>query len=222
MLKQTLLITLACFVVSCGTGKKDTTTGSVLASGIADRLKSWVGPKTPAEPDAPLVITRATFKGVTEPAILVTIPKTKALSSISIARANGAIVTWISPDNVSVVKKDHIVSATRGFGDDLISSDLRGVRAALAARGGSYERSYQFMNQLNELRTQTYRCVMTSSGQKNLTIYEITEPATHLTEVCENEEGGFQNDYWVRGNRMLQSQQWVSPTIGHLFMQRVV
>ena len=72
--------------------------------------------------------------------LLVKIIARNAVAPLTKVAENGGAITWISPGDVTMAFEDGILVGTRGLNDDLMGVDPIGVRAALAAGGGTARR----------------------------------------------------------------------------------
>jgi hypothetical protein len=144
-----------------------------------------------------------------------------ATGLVFFGRANGSKVTWLSLEGVSFVFNDGLLVGTRGFGDDLMGSDVAAAKASLQ-RGSNYLRTLDFLNGLSQIERRTFQCVSVQTGRENTTIVERTYTTTVIEETCSGENESFKNTYWRDENGVIwQSRQWILREIGYLGYQRL-
>lgn len=118
-----------------------------------------------------------------------------------IAQRDG-VVTWQAGTGlsaVSVATRNGVVIATRGLGDDLISSDISGVMAGLAGQADSGQRAYRLLDG--------------DGGQRNLVFicdYDRAEGA--WVETCYGAKQDITNTY---PSNTGPSRQWLGPLLGY-------
>ncbi len=125
--------------------------------------------------------------------------------------------TFLAQNGFSASYADGILVATRGLGEDLLAADVRGLRAALAAGGGTTRRTHDMIGDLDQIVSETFDCVVATEGAEpvNLGIREVQ--ATRLTETCRGPRTGFTNTYWIDGSgRIVSSLQFVSIVANYL------
>jgi hypothetical protein len=122
---------------------------------------------------------------------------------------------------VSFVFDDGLLVGTRGFGDDLMGSDVAAAKSSLNG-GGNHLRTLDFLNGLSQIERRTYQCVSVQTGREDITIVERTYATTIIEETCSGENESFKNTYWRDENGVIwQSRQWISSGIGYLGYQRL-
>jgi hypothetical protein len=173
-------------------------------------------------------LTRAMLAGVDQPLLRVTPTDTGSVAILAgVARrgpASDRVIVWRGVDPVTVTSRGDLVIATRGAGQDLMSSDLRGLVGALRAQGGSYDRSHVILQGNTDARTLGFACSLRAVGSETLIIVERRHATTRFTEDCAGPEGRFRNEYWRNpcDGTLWQSRQWAGPGLGHLLMERVI
>lgn len=178
-------------------------------------------------PQAP-PLTRARLQGFDLPLVRITNMTSGASGTLvpAASRGTGAsrLITWRGVEPVSFTTRGDLLIATRGAGQDLISSDLQAMARALQAGGGSYERSHVVLVGNTEGRTLRFSCSLQAMGSETVTIVERSFATTRFTESCTGPAGTFRNDYWRDGRdgTLWQSRQWAGPELGHLLIERVI
>lgn len=150
--------------------------------------------------------------------LLVTIMSRNAVAPLTKIAQNGDTVTWISPGKVSLTLKDDIVIATRGLNEDLMGATVTGVRAALAAGGGTARRTHSYLNSEDQIVLRDVDCTIVETGPETIAAATGTREAIKYTESCTSNTAIFTNSYWLdqRGGNVVQSRQAIAPTTGFL------
>ena len=137
---------------------------------------------------------------------------------------SGEYTIWSSPDKRTITMIDGVISATRGYGGDILGYDARPTASAITGRRvAEYSRTMRFLGPQYELKGATLKCVTENQGTEDITIVETVRKLVHMVEACTDQGGGTVNsEYWVDGSGQIwQSRQWIGPQLGFVFMQRV-
>jgi hypothetical protein len=160
--------------------------------------------------------------GTDLPLALGVVEARNATALLTRIETNGAYGTWATPDRRSIILKHGMVTATRGLGNDIMSSDLSGVAGLIAARKpGSGQRVMRYLDGENHTVALVAQCVVTRGGEKAISAGEIrNRKVTEMREACTAESRSFTNSYLVdRAGFPVQSRQWLSPAGGYLTLQ---
>jgi hypothetical protein len=171
-------------------------------------------PATPAE-------LRAQLDAAGKPVLLATSQTLGQTSFLGVSDAKGDVITWKTPDGATFSQRNGVLIQTRGLGADLMSAEAPSVGQLLQA-GSSYRRIYYFLGDDDQGTRRTYDCTTTIVGKETIEVLGRSHNATHVTETCERPLGKLTNDYWIEGQSIRQSRQWVSGRIGSVDFQRVI
>lgn len=185
---------------------------------------------------APLNI-RATFTpevlaGVTQPLLAAEMPARKANATMVVVGENAGHRTWVAADGIMLITQEGVLTGTRGFGRDLMVSNVNAVLPALRAGAGTVPREMSRIDDEGHVTPKSYRCTISQGGPQQVDLISRTV-ATHLvTEACTGVSGEedaaavgeeFTNRYWLDGTgRIRQSDQWVGPYYGYVMMYQLV
>jgi hypothetical protein len=173
-------------------------------------------------------LTRAMLAGVDQPLVRVTPTDTGSIAILAGVTRRGPVsdrvIVWRGVDPITVTTRSDLVIATRGAGQDLMSSDVRGLAGALRSGGGSYTRSHVILQGNTEAQTLEFACTLRPVGSETLVLVERRHVTTRFTEECTGPAGEFRNAYWrdPADGTLWQSRQWAGPGLGHLLMERVI
>ncbi|MCF2871336.1 YjbF family lipoprotein [Octadecabacter sp. G9-8] len=219
-MKKTLITgllgaTLA-LVAACGPLQEGNRAVSLL-SGVFGSLSG--ADDSPSE--GGVAMTRAVIEAQEADLLRVSIISRDATAILLKVATNGSKVTWASQDGLSLAFDRGLLVASRGFGDDLMGTDISSAVASLRG-GGNHLRTLDFLNGLDEIERRTFQCSTVVTGSESLTIVERTYQTTVLEETCTDSNFGFKNTYWRdRDGTIWQSRQWISVQTGYLGYQRL-
>ena len=136
---------------------------------------------------------------------------------------NGSVSTWRADQGFSFSFDNDILVATRGLGDDLIGSDANGVRAAIAAGGGTVSRAHSYLGALDQIVLRETTCTITRIGSEDVpTLTGSTRNLVRHNESCTGRTIAFENIYWTNeAGDIMRSQQLVSPSLAYLVTDRL-
>lgn len=131
----------------------------------------------------------------------------------------GGVQTFLSQANQTASYRDGILVSTRGMGEDLIAASVTGVRAALAAGGGSAVRIHDRIDDQDGILRQTFACEIVADGVQTVDLGTRQVAATFFRENCVSDALSFENNYWVgAGGEIVSSLQFV--TLGITYLRR--
>lgn len=196
---------------------------ALLLAGCGGILPSGGGGGAGASPD------RATLEAQGQPVLYATLPALGTAALMRPSGRNGDVVTWRTPDRVSVSLHAGVVTATRGLGPDLMSAETTRARAALseaasgAASGPGYPRIYGYLDGEHRPQFRSFFCRVSGRDREVIEILGARHAVTRITESCSDPDLAFTNTHW-RGPDGLawKSRQWVGPDLGYLHTERLV
>lgn len=131
-------------------------------------------------------------------------------------RPSGEI--WQSADLKTLTLRDGILVATRGFGDDLMSSEEPSVRSGAA----SVLHDYFFIGGDELIYRTRFRCTLKDGGAQRIPVIGVAFDTRLIVEECTGPSKSFQNRYWIGTDGVIRrSQQWAGETTGPLLIEVV-
>jgi Group 4 capsule polysaccharide lipoprotein gfcB, YjbF len=217
---------IVALLASCGTGRPNAET-SPLAAGIKQIRQLLqirkAGGREAAAADANSKLQK--FVQDADGAVIIGIVEDLKIPVVLQPEAqNGPHITWRTPDDRTMTLVGGVVSATRGFGGDILAYDAVAAGPAIASRGASeYKRSMRFLGPQYELKAATLTCKTENKGTEDVKIVDTQMSLVHMSEACTDQGGGtVVSDYWVDSSgRVWQSRQWLGPQLGYVFFQLV-
>ena len=172
-------------------------------------------------------LTRAVLDTVQVSALEVTLERRDVLAYLFIDGERrddspGRITVWRSEDNLNVVTRNGIVIATRGLGNDVLSSQVPvGGDRPGPVRGGDHLQMVRALD--NREIPVRLACDLVDLGPETIVIVERNHATRHLQQRCEGAGGTVVNDYWVDSAKGIvwQSRQWAGPGIGYMRLRRL-
>jgi hypothetical protein len=139
--------------------------------------------------------------------LLASLFKRNVVSEISLIDGRGTITEWTSADGATITLDGGILIGTSGLLDDLYSADVEPIQAAMSQGGGSYARTFRYLDGERVIRTVEAACILRQS-----------EDGGEFTELCREAGRTFINRFRVQPNtlRIFASRQWVSREVGYL------
>jgi hypothetical protein len=158
-------------------------------------------------------ITRARLEADALPRIKVAIDSRKMTAILGKLAVNGPVVTWVAADGATIALRDGVAIATRGLGDDLMSS-YAPTANVLAQAAGTLTRSHYYIDGRDKGLALTLRCEVRAMGDETIEIVERSYRTRHISESCTGTDVAFENHYWFeKGGSIRRSTQWISPEI---------
>ncbi|MCQ0091847.1 YjbF family lipoprotein [Roseovarius sp. M141] len=204
---------LACLtmIAGCSNAPDDQVTAGTFTKSILKGRKA-----TPAPSAQRIAADVAKALAATDaPLILLVIPERQAVTVMQKLEQNRGYDTYGTADRRTVTLRGGMVSATRGLGNDIMSSDIEAVRALVSTRqAGTAQRVTRYLDgedlTIAEVRACTVR------------ITETNARITHVSETCKGDGTDFTNTYQVTADGLItQSRQWHSPSAQYLTIQKL-
>ena len=134
---------------------------------------------------------------------------------------NGPTRTYVSDDGIVLLLQHGLLAGSRGFGDDLMSSEHSAAHRVILKGSGRYERVLRHINSQNHLEAQALNCSLTDHGAETVTILGHKHGVLRRVETCDLAGRQIENIFWVAEETIWKSQQWVSDQIGSLTIAQV-
>ncbi|MDR0809835.1 MAG: YjbF family lipoprotein [Gemmobacter sp.] len=213
------VLALAAIALLTGCGN-DKTRSTSLVGGVAAVSKALVAGRQAAGTAQP--ITRQDLAALNSPVIKGELQAANSTIYLVPISRNGAVETWATSDDLTVSFRDGVMTATRGFGPDIMQAVVP-TRAQLASGQGSHGRSYFYLDGADQMRRFDYRCSMSNLGSETITVVGQQHSTRHVEETCEGKAVRFTNEYWFEGDNFIRkSKELTIPEWGYLELARVI
>ena len=127
---------------------------------------------------------------------------------LALTGTNGAMRTYMPPDEQAVILRGGMLIGTRGLGRDLSVAEPGTEGLIRAGQSGSGTRVMRYLSGDGLERPLQFSCT-TSPGPN---------PGVIL-ESCEGHGATFQNNYLVQNGQIPVSRQWIGPGMGYVTIQ---
>lgn len=134
---------------------------------------------------------------------------------------NGTALTFATAQRTTLTIDRGIVVATRGFGDDLMSSEPdAAARLIFARQAGEADRVWRYLDGESIERPLPMTCVIRPGEARQITFAGSSHATRKVSETCETGPLAVENVYWVdQGGKIILSRQWVGPNMGYVSIQ---
>ncbi len=157
----------------------------------------------------------------------VSLPDTGAVAVLAPVARNRDVTVWQTLDGITLSFRRGVLVATRGLGDDLMSTDVAAGIDLLHATGGDgyhpHIRSY--LDGEDQTVFQSYQCRRTGQAATSVRSMERADRARSARRIemrCISPEQEFTNIFWLDGmGRVIKSRQWVSKAVQYMETERV-
>ncbi|KMK65394.1 YjbF family lipoprotein [Puniceibacterium sp. IMCC21224] len=155
------------------------------------------------------------------PLAMVTIEKRKGQALMLEVEQNGPYRTYATADRQSFTLRGGILTATRGIGDDLMSTDNAGlVQLVQARRDGTAPYILRLLDGENITRTLNFTCEVFSEGSESYALGQISANATKMIANCTGDMKPFTDTFLVDGSgHVIEARQWVGETTEYITVQ---
>lgn len=139
-------------------------------------------------------------------------------------RSDDGTETWISGEGLSLAIVDGVIEGSRGFGNDLLAADARQTRSLVKARSeGASKRFQTIIDGFDQATTLSFVCAVSRQGPWDIDLGSRKVATQLMQEDCRNSSYTFRNFFWVSDttNEIVQSRQWMSPTLEHLSTRKI-
>ncbi len=171
--------------------------------------------------ETPNVDVAAALKVTPKPLSLVVREQDKTTAFILEAERNGPYRTFITPTRQTLTLRQGVVTATRGLGNDLMSSNVEDTLRLLRTRqAGQTRRVMRYLTGDEQTIAFSFDCNMALGDSQNISVGEVSAQIRIMTEECAGDGLKFTNTYMVdHTGEVLSSRQWINPTMGSAGIQ---
>lgn len=129
--------------------------------------------------------------------------------------------TFGSADRRTITMNGGLLTATRGLGGDLMSTDLSQVGPLIKSRrAGQGTRTIYVLDGEDRTLAIPLACSVSPGGTVPVKAGALNTTARQVTETCTGDALKVTNIYLIDGKgRAVSSKQWAGPYIGYVLMQ---
>jgi hypothetical protein len=139
--------------------------------------------------------------------LLASLFKRNIVADIGLVDRRGTVTEWSSAEGATITLDAGVLIGTSGLSDDLYSADVEPLQVAMLQGGGSYARTFRYLDGERVIRRVDAACVLRQSSD-----------GSEFTELCRETGGTFINRFKVEPEtlRILASRQWIGREVGYL------
>ncbi len=215
-------------LASCGSKPEDASPVNIRETLVAAIKARRDAQKTTGQPKAPPpTITRASVAHITKPLLYIDVQKLGFKNLFALVAENGPYRTYLNNAKLSVTLENGLVTATRGFGVDLLSQGISVPTEDLFNLTNApkfYTRTQQQLAKIKQAVEISYACTLERGELETVTIVEQDYELVKFTEVCRNPERAFKNTYWVEDEtkQIWKSEQSAGQEAGYFITEVLV
>ncbi len=186
--------------VSCGSKSDDGTAGlrESLMAAIKARKEAKANADKPKAP--PVALSRVAIAHIEKPLLRISAQSLGVKTLFAQVAQNGAYRTYLNNLKMSVTYSNGIITATRGFGLDLLSQGISIPTKDIFTETNApkfYTRTQQQLVKTKTVVELDYNCILEKGELETITIVETEYPVVKYTETCRNKGRAFNNFYWL-------------------------
>lgn len=220
-----LVAALLVAVAGCGNDAGRTETSN-LARGFVGNLIGLVtanraAAAAPTEKPTPDQIAAAALQSFAGPLMLVTLEAQGQTTVMGLYGENGPMRTYALPSEQSIILRNGILAATRGFGNDVMSAETDEVAALIRSRKeGVAAKVQRYLDAENVERPLPMQCAVQRGEGSEYEIAGARFSGTQMIEACAFQGQAVGGAYLVsdKGD-VLASRQWIGPELGYVTLQ---
>lgn len=164
--------------------------------------------EAPAQQKTPEEMAAEALRVNPGPLVLVGLERLGRTQVLAMTGQNGAMRTYMTPNEQAIILRNGMLVATRGLGHDLSVAEPQTEAAIRAGRSGSGQRIMRYY---------------TGDGLETPLLFECTTGpgpnAGVIVEDCAGHGLTFQNSYMPQGGQIPVSRQWIGPNLGYVTIQ---
>jgi hypothetical protein len=204
-------------LAACGSDAENGTIKSIGTTFLAS-LKAGKAPEP--QPLTAQQIGQA-LASTSEPVNMIVVENRQAQGLVQQIEVNGPYRTYANPQRHAIIFRSGIVTATRGLGGDLMSSDINRLLPLIRSRqSGVAPYTMRFLDGEDVTYELTYSCNVTSGGTHQVAAGVINTSARLMSAKCTGNGPELSNSFLVAGNgSVVGSRQWLGDLTGYVSVQ---
>ena len=220
MIRRLVLFLGLTTLTSCS-NSPDLTKGEIeIIPLIRDAVQAQTAPENFV--DARKLVTRDKIDASGMEVLFVELESGKNGTSIKYPGANIGEV-WLGVDGTTLTFKNGHLIATRGLGEDMMSSEGAFPSFHLISGSAEYSKTQSWLSEDNQTKSLNYSCTASvENAREKITIFDKTFLVQRATETCIDGDSKIGNEYFFERNGIVRrSRQFHSPALGYIFVERL-
>lgn len=187
---------------------------------IRDAVQAQTAPENFV--DARKLVTRDKIDASGMEVLFVELESGKNGTSIKYPGANIGEV-WLGVDGTTLTFKNGHLIATRGLGEDMMSSEGAFPSFHLISGSTEYVKTQSWLSEDNQITSTIYSCTASvENAREKIIIFDKTFLVQRAIETCINGDSKIGNEYFFERNGIVRrSRQFHSPALGYIFVERL-
>ena len=214
--RSAVLLAGALILSACGNGAKDLPS-VMFGKIIADKAGALTAAESPVVP-AEEVATRV-LAATDQPVVLVQFDDDPSARALVPIQSDGAYILWGAPDRRTLTTYNGVLVESRGLVQDMMSSDVTALSAALArGTSGTVPHVQRYLTPEYVTETVSATCALAMGAP----VAADGKTLRRVTETCRDGAQSYENTYVVDASgQVISAHQWVSPMVGHVRVTRL-
>lgn len=152
---------------------------------------------------------------------LIDIEAAKTQGLVVHIETNGPYRTYGSGDRRAIIMRNGMITGTRGFGTDLMSSDAGALISLVSSRSsGTAAYATRILDGNVTEITLNYNCQVTNAGSAQVAGGLINTVGTKMVAHCVAPNHEMESVFVVdNSGRILSARQWIGAMVGHMSVQ---
>ena len=220
MIRRLVLFLGLTTLTSCS-NSPDLTKGEIeIIPLIRDAVQAQTAPENFV--DARKLVTRDKIDASGMEVLFVELESGKNGTSIKYPGANIGEV-WLGVDGTTLTFKNGHLIATRGLGEDMMSSEGTFPLFHLIAGSTEYVKQQSWLSDDNQITSTNYSCTASvEHAREKIIIFDKTFLVQRAIETCIDGDSKIGNEYFFERNGIVRrSRQFHSPALGYIFVERL-
>ena len=187
---------------------------------IRDAVQAQTAPENFV--DARKLVTRDKIDASGMEVLFVELESGKNGTSIKYPGANIGEV-WLGVDGTTLTFKNGHLIATRGLGEDMMSSEGTFPSFHLIAGSTEYVKKQSWLSEDNQITSTNYSCTASvEHAREKIIIFDKTFLVQRAIETCIDGDSKIGNEYFFERNGIVRrTRQFHSPALGYIFLERL-
>jgi hypothetical protein len=187
---------------------------------IRDAVQAQTAPENFV--DARKLVTRDKIDASGMEVLFVELESGKNGTSIKYPGANIGEV-WLGVDGTTLTFENGHLIATRGLGEDMMSSEGTFPSFHLISGSTEYVKTQSWLSEDNQITSTNYSCTASvENAREKITIFDKTFLVQRAIETCIDGDSKIGNEYFFERNGIVRrSRQFHSPALGYIFVERL-
>lgn len=155
----------------------------------------------------------------------VSLPSRATTATLAPVARRDNVTVWQTLDGITLSLRGGLLIATRGLGNDLMSSDVTDNLAMLAGHTGNeyYPQIRSYLDGEDRTVFRASQCRRSGQQQVQTLVDGERRMLTQIEETCLSPNQRVTNSYWVdQSGVVLKSRQWVGPKNEYMETEHVL